>query len=280
MNTQELQKLANKLRLEAVRMVYEGKDGHPGPALSIADIVATLYFDAMNVDPKNPEWEDRDRFILSKGHACPIWYAALNQKGYFEPKVEHFHLRALGSTFQGHPSMHSTKGIDMTSGSLGNGIAIGAGMAAAAKIQKKDYFTYVICGDGELQEGVCWEGVNMATGRKLDNLVVIVDNNNMQIDGTLDEVCSPDPIDKKFEAFNFHVIHVADGNDFAQLAEAFKEARETKGMPTAIIAHTLKGKGVSYMEGQVGWHGKAPNDEEYAIAMEELGKAGEALCQK
>ena len=160
MNTQELQKLANKLRLEAVRMVYEGKDGHPGPALSIADIVATLYFDAMNVDPKNPEWEDRDRFILSKGHACPIWYAALNEKGYFEPKVEHFHLRALGSTFQGHPSMHSTKGIDMTSGSLGNGIAIGAGMAAAAKIQKKDYFTYVICGDGELQEGVCWEGVN------------------------------------------------------------------------------------------------------------------------
>ena len=280
MNTQELQKLANKLRLEAVRMVYEGKDGHPGPALSIADIVATLYFDAMNVDPKNPEWEDRDRFILSKGHACPIWYAALNEKGYFEPKVEHFHLRALGSTFQGHPSMHSTKGIDMTSGSLGNGIAIGAGMAAAAKIQKKDYFTYVICGDGELQEGVCWEGVNMATGRKLDNLVVIVDNNNMQIDGTLDEVCSPDPIDKKFEAFNFHVIHVADGNDFAQLAEAFKEARETKGMPTAIIAHTLKGKGVSYMEGQVGWHGKAPNDEEYAVAMEELGKAGEALCQK
>ena len=280
MNTQELQKLANKLRLEAVRMVYEGKDGHPGPALSIADIVATLYFDAMNVDPKNPEWEDRDRFILSKGHACPIWYAALNEKGYFEPKVEHFHLRALGSTFQGHPSMHSTKGIDMTSGSLGNGIAIGAGMAAAAKIQKKDYFTYVICGDGELQEGVCWEGVNMATGRKLDNLVVIVDNNNMQIDGTLDEVCSPDPIDKKFEAFNFHVIHVADGNDFAQLAEAFKEARETKGMPTAIIAHTLKGKGVSYMEGQVGWHGKAPNDEEYAVAMDELGKAGEALCQK
>ena len=267
MNTQELQKLANKLRLEAVRMVYEGKDGHPGPALSIADIVATLYFDAMNVDPKNPEWEDRDRFILSKGHACPIWYAALNEKGYFEPKVEHFHLRALGSTFQGHPSMHSTKGIDMTSGSLGNGIAIGAGMAAAAKIQKKDYFTYVICGDGELQEGVCWEGVNMATGRKLDNLVVFVDRNGWQSYKSVDFTVGQNNIADRFRAFGWHTQEIS-GHDIDGIKAAVAIAKGYKGKPHAIVCDCIKGKGLSFMENNNAWHKGVPTDEQWEITME------------
>ena len=270
MNTQELQKLANKLRLEAVRMVYEGKDGHPGPALSIADIVATLYFDAMNVDPKNPEWEDRDRFILSKGHACPIWYAALNEKGYFEPKVEHFHLRALGSTFQGHPSMHSTKGIDMTSGSLGNGIAIGAGMAAAAKIQKKDYFTYVICGDGELQEGVCWEGVNMATGRKLDNLVVFVDRNGWQSYKSVDFTVGQNNIADRFRAFVWHTQEIS-GHDIDGIKAAVAIAKGYKGKPHAIVCDCIKGKGLSFMENNNAWHKGVPTDEQWEIAKKELG---------
>lgn len=279
MNILELQKTANEVRKGIVSGVHAAKAGHPGGSLSAAEIFTYLYFEEMNVDPKNPKDPNRDRFVLSKGHTAPGLYATLAEKGYF-PKEDLLTLRHLGSYLQGHPDMKHIPGVDMSSGSLGQGISCAVGMALAGKMDHKDYRVYTLLGDGEIEEGQVWEASMFAGHRKLDNLVVIVDNNNMQIDGTLDEVCSPDPIDKKFEAFNFHVIHVADGNDFAQLAEAFKEARETKGMPTAIIAHTLKGKGVSYMEGQVGWHGKAPNDEEYAVAMEELGKVGEALCQK
>lgn len=279
MTNLELQKTANEIRKSIVTAVHSAKAGHPGGSLSAADIFTYLYFEELNIDPKNPKMADRDRFVLSKGHTAPGLYAALAERGFF-PKEDLVTLRHTGSYLQGHPDMKHIPGVDMSSGSLGQGISCAVGMALAGKMDHKDYRVYTLLGDGEIEEGQVWEASMFAGHRKLDNLVVIVDNNNMQIDGTLDEVCSPDPIDKKFEAFNFHVIHVADGNDFAQLAEAFKEARETNGMPTAIIAHTLKGKGVSYMEGQVGWHGKAPNDEEYAIAMEELGKAGEALCQK
>ena len=279
MTNLELEKTANEIRKSIVTAVHSAKSGHPGGSLSSADIFTYLYFEEMNIDPKNPKMEDRDRFVLSKGHVAPGLYSTLAERGYF-PKEDLVTLRHTRSYLQGHPDMKHIPGVDMSSGSLGQGISCAVGMALAGKMDHKDYRVYTLLGDGEIEEGQVWEASMFAGHRKLDNLVVIVDNNNMQIDGTLDEVCSPDPIDKKFEAFNFHVIHVADGNDFAQLAEAFKEARETKGMPTAIIAHTLKGKGVSYMEGQVGWHGKAPNDEEYAIAMEELGKAGEALCQK
>ena len=279
MTNMELEKTANEVRKSIVTAVHSAKAGHPGGSLSAADIFTYLYFEELNIDPKNPKMADRDRFVLSKGHTAPGLYAVLAERGFF-PKEDLVTLRHTGSYLQGHPDMKHIPGVDMSSGSLGQGISCAVGMALAGKMDHKDYRVYTLLGDGEIEEGQVWEASMFAGHRKLDNLVVIVDNNNMQIDGTLDEVCSPDPIDKKFEAFNFHVIHVADGNDFAQLAEAFKEARETKGMPTAIIAHTLKGKGVSYMEGQVGWHGKAPNDEEYAVAMEELGKAGEALCQK
>ena len=279
MDKLKLMKTANEIRKGIVSSVHSAKAGHPGGSLSAADIFTYLYFEELRIDPKEPKKADRDRFVLSKGHTAPGLYSALAERGYF-PKEDLLTLRHVGSYLQGHPDMKHIPGVDMSSGSLGQGISAAVGMAIAGKMDDADYRVYTLLGDGEIQEGQVWEASMFAGHRKLDNLVVIVDNNNMQIDGTLDEVCSPDPIDKKFEAFNFHVIHVADGNDFAQLAEAFKEARETKGMPTAIIAHTLKGKGVSYMEGQVGWHGKAPNDEEYAIAMEELGKAGEALCQK
>lgn len=270
---------AARARLLAMDMVHDAASGHIGGSLSSMDIITTLYGHVMRVDPANPRDPDRDRFVLSKGHCTPALYPNLALKGFFP--VEDLKLfRSIKGEMSGHAEMRHIKGVDMSTGSLGQGISAAVGMALAGKADQKDYRVYALLGDGEIEEGQVWEASMFAGHRKLDNLVVIVDNNNMQIDGTLDEVCSPDPIDKKFEAFNFHVIHVADGNDFAQLAEAFKEARETKGMPTAIIAHTLKGKGVSYMEGQVGWHGKAPNDEEYAVAMEELGKAGEALCQK
>lgn len=272
METKELQKLANKLRLEAVRMVYEGKDGHPGPALSSADIVTALYFDIMNVDPKNPGWEDRDRFVLSKGHACPIWYAALNERGYFEPKVEHFNLRQLHSMFQGHPSMHSTPGIDMTSGSLGNGIAIGAGMAAAGRAQKKDYYTYVICGDGELQEGVCWEGANMAAGRKLDHLIVFVDRNGWQSYKSIDFTVGRNNPADRFRAFGWHVQEIG-GHDIGAIKAAVEIAKSAEGRPSCIVCDCVKGKGVSYMENNNAWHKGVPTDEEYAIAVKELGGA-------
>ncbi len=279
MTIDELKQTAVEVRKGIVTATHAAKSGHPGGSLSATEIFTYLYFEEMNNDPKDPKKEDRDRFVLSKGHTAPGLYSTLANRGYF-PVKDLETLRHTGSYLQGHPDMKHIPGVDMSSGSLGQGISCAVGMALAGKMDNKDYRVYTLLGDGEIEEGQVWEAAMFAGHRKLDNLVVIVDNNNMQIDGTLDEVCSPDPIDKKFEAFNFHVIQVADGNDFAQLAEAFKEAKETKGMPTAIIAHTLKGKGVSYMEGQVGWHGKAPNDEEYAIAMEELGKAGEALCQK
>ena len=279
MTNMELEKTANEVRKSIVTAVHSAKAGHPGGSLSAADIFTYLYFEELNIDPKNPKMADRDRFVLSKGHTAPGLYAVLAERGFF-PKEDLVTLRHTGSYLQGHPDMKHIPGIDMSSGSLGQGLSAAAGMAAAGKFDKKDYRVYALCGDGEIQEGQIWEAAMWAGFRKLDNLVVIVDNNNLQIDGTVDEVCSPYPIDKKFEAFNFHVINVADGNDFDQLKAAFDEARTVTGMPTAIITKTVKGKGVSFMENQVGWHGKAPNDEEYAIAMAELEKAGEALCQK
>ena len=278
MNNLELEKMANEIRKDIVTAVHSAKSGHPGGSLSSADIFTYLYFEEMNVDPANPKWEDRDRFVLSKGHVAPGLYSTLAEKGYF-PKEDLKTLRHTGSYLQGHPDMKHIPGIDMSSGSLGQGVSVAVGMAAAGKYDKKDYRVYTLTGDGEIQEGQIWEAAMWAGHRKLDNLVVIVDNNNLQIDGSIEDVCSPYPIDKKFEAFNFHVINI-DGNDFDQIRAAFKEARETKGMPTAIIAKTVKGKGVSFMENAAGWHGKAPNDEEYAIAMADLEKAGEALCQK
>lgn len=278
MNKLELQKMANEVRKGIVTAVHSAKAGHPGGSLSAADIFTYLYFEEMNVDPKNPKKEDRDRFVLSKGHTAPGLYSTLAVKGYF-PVEDLVTLRHIGSYLQGHPDMKNIPGVDMSSGSLGQGISAAVGMAIAGKIDHADYRVYTLLGDGEIEEGQVWEASMLAGFRKLDNLVVIVDNNDLQIDGRLDDVCSPYPIDKKFEAFNFHVITI-DGNDFDQIDAAFKEARETKGMPTAIIAKTIKGKGVSFMEDQAGWHGVAPNDEQYALAMEELEKAGEALCQK
>ena len=278
MNKLELQKTAVAVRRGIIDSVHSAKAGHPGGSLSAADIFTYLYFEEMHIDPKNPKDPDRDRFVLSKGHTAPGLYAALANRGYF-PVEDLLTLRHTGSYLQGHPDMKHIPGVDMSSGSFGQGLSAAAGMAWAGKMQKKDYRVYALCGDGEIEEGQIWEAAMFAGFRKLDNLCVIVDNNNLQIDGAIDEVCSPYPIDKKFESFNFHVINI-DGNDFDEIKKAFDEARATKGMPTAIIAHTIKGKGVSYMENSVGWHGKAPNDEEYAIAVEDLRKAGEALCQK
>ena len=274
----ELQKMANEVRKGVVSAVHSAKAGHPGGSLSAADIFTYLYFEEMNVDPKDPKNEDRDRFVLSKGHTAPGLYSVLAHKGYF-PVEDLLTLRHTGSYLQGHPDMKHIPGVDMSSGSLGQGLSCAVGMALAGKLKNKDYRVYALAGDGEIQEGQIWEAAMFAGARELDNLVVIVDNNNLQIDGEVGEVCSPYPIDKKFEAFNFHTINI-DGNDFDEIRKALDEAKATKGMPTAIIAHTVKGKGVSFMENQVGWHGKAPNDEEFAIAMEELRKAGEALCQK
>ena len=279
MNILELQKTANEVRKGIVSGVHAAKAGHPGGSLSAAEIFTYLYFEEMNVDPKNPKDPNRDRFVLSKGHTAPGLYATLAEKGYF-PKEDLLTLRHLGSYLQGHPDMKHIPGVDMSSGSLGQGISAAVGMAISAKLSNDSYRVYTLVGDGEIQEGQVWEAAMLAGHRKLDNLVVIVDNNNLQIDGRVGDVNTPYPIDKKFEAFNFHVINVADGNDFEQLKAAFDEAHTVKGMPVAIIAKTLKGKGVSFMEDQAGWHGKAPNDEEYKVAMAELEKAGEALCQK
>lgn len=278
MNNLELSKIANEVRKGVIKSTHAAKSGHPGGSLSVADIMTYLYFEEMNVDPQNPQWADRDRLVLSKGHVAPALYATLAEKGFL-PKEDLLTLRHVGSYLQGHPDMKGIPGVDMSSGSLGQGVSCAAGMALAAKLDNKDYRVYAITGDGEIEEGQIWEAAMFAGFRKLDNLVVIVDNNNLQIDGAIDEVCSPYPIDKKFEAFNFHTI-VIDGNNFDEIRAALKEARETKGMPTAIIARTTKGKGVSFMENNVGWHGKGPNDEECKIALEELEKAGEALCQK
>ena len=278
MNKLELMKTANEIRKGIVTAVHSAKSGHPGGSLSAADIYTYLYFEELNIDPEDPKKADRDRFVLSKGHTAPGLYSTLAHRGFF-PVEDLTTLRHTGSYLQGHPDMKHIPGVDMSSGSLGQGISAAVGMAIAGKMDDADYRVYTLLGDGEIQEGQVWEASMLAASHKLDNLVVIVDNNNLQIDGTIEEVNSPYPIDKKFEAFNFHVIKI-DGNDFDQIDVAFKEAKTVKGQPTAIIAKTVKGKGVSFMENQVGWHGKAPNDEEYKVAMEELEKAGEALCQK
>lgn len=278
MTEPELKKTANEVRKNIVTAVYRAHSGHPGGSLSAADILTYLYFEEMNIDPKNPKKADRDRFVLSKGHAAPGLYSTLAERGYFD-KEELKGLRHVGCFLQGHPDMKHTPGVDMSSGSLGQGISAAVGMALAGKMDNADYRVYALLGDGEIQEGQVWEASMLAANHKLDNLVVIVDNNNLQIDGTVEDVNSPYPIDEKFKAFKFHVINI-NGNDFGEIAAAFKEAREHKGQPTAIIAKTVKGKGVSFMENQVGWHGKAPNEEEYETAMKDLEKAGEALCQK
>ncbi len=279
MENLELQKVANEVRKGIITSVHAAKAGHPGGSLSAAEVFTYLYFEEMDIDPKDPDKADRDRFVLSKGHTAPGLYAALASRGFF-PVEDLKTLRKIGSYLQGHPCLQHTPGVDMSSGSLGQGISAAVGMAVSAKMSNESYRVYTLVGDGEIQEGQVWEAAMFAGHWKLDNLVVIVDNNGLQIDGKIDEVCSPYPIDEKFRAFNFHVINVEDGNDFDALRAAFKEAREIKGMPTALVLKTVKGKGVSYMENQAGWHGKAPNDEEYKIAMEELEKAGEALCQK
>ena len=279
MNNHELAIMANKIRKGIITAVHGAKAGHPGGSLSAADIFTYLYFEEMNIDPKNPKKEDRDRFVLSKGHTAPGLYSTLANRGYF-PVEDLPTLRHLGSYLQGHPCLQHVPGVDMSSGSLGQGISAAVGMALGAKVRNKDFRVYTLLGDGEIEEGQVWEAAMFAGHRKLDNLVVIVDNNGLQIDGPVSEVCSPYPIDKKFEAFNFHVINLEDGNDMEQIRAAFTKARNTKGKPTAIIAHTLKGKGVSFMEGSVDWHGKAPNDAEYEMAMKDLERIGEALCQK
>ncbi|SCP99270.1 transketolase [Anaerobium acetethylicum] len=278
METVQLMRMANEVRKGALTAVYSAKSGHPGGSLSAAEIDTYLFFEEMNIDPENPDKPDRDRFVLSKGHTTPAYYATLANRGFF-PVEDLKTFRKVGSYLQGHPDKKNTPGVDMSSGSLGQGISVATGMALSAKLSREDYRVYTLVGDGELQEGQVWEAAMLAAHRKLDNLVVIVDNNNLQIDGTIEEVCSPYPIDKKFEAFNFHVITI-DGHNFTEIESAFLEARKTKGKPTVIIAKTIKGKGVSFMENKAGWHGTAPNDEQYKLAMEELERAGEALCQK
>lgn len=278
MDKLELQKTANEVRKGIVTAVHSAKAGHPGGSLSAADIFTYLYFEEMNIDPQEPKKADRDRFVLSKGHTAPGLYSVLAQRGYF-PTEDLKTLRHLGSYLQGHPDMKHIPGVDMSSGSLGQGISAAVGMALSAKLSGDAYRVYTLLGDGEIQEGQVWEAAMFAGAKNIDNLVVIVDNNGLQIDGSVEDVCSPYPIDKKFEAFNFHVINI-DAHDFDAIKAAFDEAKTVKGKPTAIIAHSIKGKGVSFMENKAGWHGKAPNDEEYAIAMADLEKVGEALCQK
>lgn len=275
MNKLELMKTANEIRKGIVTAVHSAKSGHPGGSLSAADIYTYLFYEEMNVDPADPKKADRDRFVLSKGHTAPGYYSTLAHRGFF-PVEDLTTLRKVGSYLQGHPDMKHIPGVDMSSGSLGQGISAAVGMAISAKLSGDSYRVYTLLGDGEIQEGQVWEASMLAAHRELDNLVVIVDNNNLQIDGPITEVNSPYPIDEKFRAFNFHVINI-DGNDFDQIDAAFKEARATKGMPTAIICKTVKGKGVSFMENSAGWHGKAPNDEEYAVAMADLTKIGEEL---
>lgn len=277
MNNLELKKHANDVRKGIIRGVHSAKAGHPGGSLSAADVFTFLYFEEMNIDPRDPQKADRDRFVLSKGHTAPGLYSALAHRGFF-PVEDLTTLRKLGSYLQGHPNMH-IPGVDMASGSLGQGISAAVGMALSGKMDEKTYRVYTLLGDGEIEEGQVWEAAMFAGHRKLDNLCVIVDNNGLQIDGPVDQVCSPYPIDRKFEAFNFHVINI-DAHDFDSIRAAFKEARETKGMPTAIILHSLKGKGVSFMENAVDWHGKAPNDEEFAVAMADLEKIEQELAKE
>ena len=275
MDTLALKKTANEIRKGIVTAVHSAKSGHPGGSLSAADIMTYLYFEEMNIDPKEPKKADRDRFVLSKGHIAPALYSTLAQRGYF-PVEDLKTLRHVGSYLQGHPDMKHIPGVDMSSGSLGQGISAAVGMALAAKLDGKDFRTYAMLGDGEIQEGQVWEAAMFAGARKLDNLVVIVDNNGLQIDGDIADVCSPYPIADKFKAFNFNVVEI-DAHDFDQIADAFKKAKETKGMPTAIVAKSVKGKGVSFMENLASWHGTAPNDEQYAQAIADLDKIGESL---
>ena len=268
-NTRDrLKKAATQIRLDILRGVHAASSGHPGGSLSIADILAYLYFEKMNVDPKNPKDENRDRLVLSKGHTAPALYAALAAKGFFDPaEIDRF--RQVDSFLQGHPDMKGTPGVDISTGSLGLGISAACGMALAAKINGKSYRTYAIVGDGESEEGQVWEASMFAAHYKLDNLCIVLDLNGLQIDGPITEVMNPMPHDKKFEAFGFHVITI-DGHDLDQIEAAFNEAETVKGKPCAIIAKTVKGKGVSFMENQVGWHGSAPNDEQYEKAVAEL----------
>ena len=277
MDNLQLKKYANEVRKGIVTSTHSAKAGHPGGSLSAADVFTFLYFEEMNIDPKDPGKADRDRFVLSKGHTAPGLYAALANRGYF-PVEDLKTLRKLGSYLQGHPNMH-IPGVDMASGSLGQGISAAAGMALGAKLDNKDFRVYTLLGDGEIEEGQVWEAAMFAGFRKLDNFVVIVDNNGLQIDGPVDQVCSPYPIADKFKAFNFNVVEI-DAHDFDQIRSAFKNARETKGMPTCIILKSVKGKGVSFMENSCDWHGKAPNDDEYAIAMADLAKIDEELAKE
>lgn len=274
----ELQKQANEIRKGILSAVFHAKSGHPGGSLSAADMMTYLYFEEMNIDPKQPKMEGRDRFVLSKGHCAPGLYSTLANRGFF-PVEDLKTLRHVGSYLQGHPDMKHIPGVDMSSGSLGQGLSAAVGMALAGKMDQKNYRVYAMVGDGEIQEGQIWEAAMFAGHRKLDNLVVILDNNGLQIDGCIDDICSPNPIDQKFEAFQFHVISI-NGNNFDEIEKALKEARQIKGKPCAIIMKTQKGQGVSFMENNAGWHGKAPNEEEYKQAMAELEKAGESICQK
>ena len=268
MDINDLKSKAKEIRKDIITEVYNAKSGHPGGSLSIADIMTVLYFDELNIDEKNPRWEDRDRLVLSKGHCAPALYAALAERGYFE-KEKLVSLRKLDSNLQGHPNMNDVPGVDMSTGSLGQGLSAANGMAISAKLDNKNYRVYCILGDGEIQEGQVWEAAMSSNKFKLDNLCIIVDNNNLQIDGTTEEVMDLKPIDEKFKSFGFNVI-IIDGHNYEEIKSAFKQARETKGKPTCIIAKTVKGKGVSFMENQAGWHGKAPNEEQYNQAMSDL----------
>lgn len=265
---QNLQEKANNIRKNIVEMVYNAASGHPGGSLSIADVLTALYFKELNIDVNNPKDENRDRVVLSKGHCSPALYSTLAEKGFL-PKEDLKTFRKIDSYLQGHPDMKKITGVDMTSGSLGQGLSIANGMALAGKLDNKDYRVYCICGDGEIQEGQIWEAAMSSSHYKLDNICVIIDNNNLQIDGSVDKVMNPYPIDKKFESFGFNVL-VIDGHNFDEIIDALESAKQMKGKPTAIIAKTTKGKGVSFMENQAGWHGKAPKEEEYKLAMEEL----------
>lgn len=264
----ELKQIANSLRIDIIKMLTESKSGHPGGSLSACEILTALYFKEMNIDPKNPRWEGRDRFVLSKGHGAPVLYATLAEKGYF-PKEELMKLRKIDSMLQGHPDMKGTPGIDMSTGSLGQGLAAANGMALAGKIDKKDYRVYALIGDGESQEGIVWEAAMFAAHYKLDNLTVFLDHNGLQIDGRNEEVMNIEPIDEKFKSFGWNVISI-DGHDFEEIFEALESAKKATGKPTMIIAKTVKGKGVSFMEDQAGWHGKAPSKEEAEQALKEL----------
>ena len=278
MTNLELQKVAVKIRKGIIKSTHAAKAGHPGGALSSAEVFAYLYYEELNVNPQDPENEDRDRFVLSKGHSAPGLYSVLAMKGFF-PEEDLLTLRHIGSHLQGHPTLKITPGIDMSSGSLGQGASASLGMAMAARMDNKSYRVYALLGDGEIQEGQVWEAAMFAGARKLDNVCWIIDNNNLQIDGTVEEVNSPYPIGDKFRAFNFNVIEVEDGHDFDELRNAFDNARSTKGKPSVIIMKTIKGKDVSFMENVVGWHGVAPKDDEAEAALRELDKLEEELCQ-